>query len=170
MIDVRMSEDWIEGNSPGCKIMNEIFIGREEELSKAEKLIKSSSGRCRYIPIEGQAGIGKTTFANKILRMAQDAGYLLQRGSFHEGTSHSALSPWRQILEKARLFSKSSNFFEADDFLTRHAPFFHALHEPWSLVEELRIHSEEERKYQFFSWTAEFLTDLCARENPRLYL
>ena len=170
MIELAISGSRIKGDFPGSRIMNEIFIGREKELGQAEKLIKSSSGCCRYILIEGQAGIGKTAFGNKILRMARDAGYLILRGSFHEGTSHSALSPWRQILEKARLFSKSSNLLETDDFLTKHSPLFHALHEPWFEVEELRIHSEEERKYQFFSWAAEFLTELSARKPMIIFI
>ncbi len=52
------------------------FVGREKELEKITELIKKSESRILF---SGNAGIGKSTFVNKLSKSLRDSGYTVKK-------------------------------------------------------------------------------------------
>jgi class 3 adenylate cyclase/tetratricopeptide (TPR) repeat protein len=80
------------------------LVGREAEVARGRALLdRAREGAGQVLTIIGEAGIGKSRLAAEIIRMAQDGGFAVFRGSAQAlgtNTSYLAWRPvWHDLLE-----------------------------------------------------------------------
>jgi DNA-binding CsgD family transcriptional regulator len=79
------------------------LVGRTRELAEVEaRLAGMTTGRGALLLVEGEAGAGKTAFADAVTRRGRAAGYAVAWGSCLEGEPGAPFRPWLQILRAIR--------------------------------------------------------------------
>ncbi|WP_405393786.1 ATP-binding protein [Microbispora hainanensis] len=79
------------------------LVGRGRELAEAEtRLSGVRAGSGAVVLVEGEAGAGKTAFANALTRRARAAGHATAWGSCLEVEPGAPFRPWLQILHAIR--------------------------------------------------------------------
>ncbi|MBW3657542.1 MAG: AAA family ATPase [Actinobacteria bacterium] len=74
-------------------------LGRDAELREiAELIARARSGNGRLVLVSGDAGVGKTSLADAVMRRAQEQGLRVAWGRCWEGGDAPAYWPWSQIL------------------------------------------------------------------------
>jgi len=64
------------------RAVSPIFIGRTEQLGRAAKTLERAQSReSNHLLIAGEAGVGKTRFANELARQAEERGFRVLRGA-----------------------------------------------------------------------------------------
>jgi len=85
----------------------EVFVGRERELADLERrLVRARNGSGSFVLVDGEAGIGKTAFADQVLRRAREVGAATAWGSCWEGDGAPPYWPWLQVLRALGLSSE----------------------------------------------------------------
>ncbi len=75
------------------------MIGRNPQLSRLrEALAAAVAGRGRCVLIDGEAGVGKTTLAGRLVDEAIAGDVLVASGSPHDTAGPLAFRPWLQVL------------------------------------------------------------------------
>jgi DNA-binding CsgD family transcriptional regulator len=74
-------------------------VGRERELSLAEGFLDSARERFGVLSLEGEPGIGKTTVWRKIVRVAEERGFLVLACRPAEAESRLTFSALADLLE-----------------------------------------------------------------------
>ena len=83
---------------PARNVEESTVIGRERELSQlSEGLAKARTGISAVVVIEGDAGIGKTTFVNRVLAEASDKGMIVLAGAGDSTDETTAYLAWRRV-------------------------------------------------------------------------
>jgi class 3 adenylate cyclase len=76
------------------------LIGREREFSLlSEALAKARTGMSGVIIIEGDAGIGKTTFVNRVIAEASDEGMIVLAGGGDSTDETTTYLAWRRVFQ-----------------------------------------------------------------------
>jgi tetratricopeptide (TPR) repeat protein len=76
------------------------FVGRAAAIAEiGGVLARARAGRARLVIIEGEAGIGKTTLAERVAGQAGDAGYGVRTARGWPGGGAPALWPWTQLID-----------------------------------------------------------------------
>lgn len=84
----------VPGSHPGPEL-----VGRTRQLSRLrEALAAADAGRGRCVLLDGEAGVGKTTLAARLVDEALDGGVLVAAGSPHDTAGPPAFRPWLQVL------------------------------------------------------------------------
>ncbi|MEV4299104.1 helix-turn-helix transcriptional regulator [Microbispora rosea] len=79
------------------------LVGRGRELAEVEtRLAGVRAGSGAVVLVEGEAGAGKTAFANAVTRRARAAGHATAWGACPEGEPGAPFRPWLQILQSIR--------------------------------------------------------------------
>jgi adenylate cyclase len=74
------------------------FVGREEELARVEQEIAQAlGGEGRTVGISGEAGIGKSRFANEAIQMATEAGFECLAGEAQSTETQTPYLAWQPI-------------------------------------------------------------------------
>jgi adenylate cyclase len=74
------------------------FVGREEELARVEREIAQAlGGEGRTVGISGEAGIGKSRFANEAIQMATEAGFECLAGEAQSTETQTPYLAWQPI-------------------------------------------------------------------------
>ncbi|HLX36939.1 MAG TPA: AAA family ATPase, partial [Candidatus Binataceae bacterium] len=77
----------------------EIFVGREHEFAQLrDALDEASEGRGRLFLVHGEPGIGKTSLAEQVARLAQRRAIRALWGRCWEGDGAPAYWPWIQVI------------------------------------------------------------------------
>lgn len=85
-----------EGNAAGVTL-----AGRAAEMSRAEThLTDLLNGKGSVLTIEGEAGIGKTALAVRLMERAAESGILCLTGLGDEIEGNSRYHPWRAVFAK----------------------------------------------------------------------
>ncbi|MFF5233409.1 ATP-binding protein [Dactylosporangium sp. NPDC000521] len=99
------------------------LVGRTRELAEVDaRLARTRAGSGAVILVEGDAGAGKTAFADAVTGRAQAAGYATAWGSCPEGEPGAPFRPWLQILRAIRATGTGLDE-PADASITRHRRF-----------------------------------------------
>jgi hypothetical protein len=78
------------------------FVGRDEELARVERVLDGlAGGRGGVVLISGEAGIGKTRFAEAAAERARSRGALVAWGRSFESEGTPAFWPWVEVLRHA---------------------------------------------------------------------
>ncbi|MGI5240298.1 AAA family ATPase [Dactylosporangium sp. CA-139066] len=84
---------------PGYRVRVTELVGRARELADVEaRLAATRGGSGALVLVEGEAGAGKTAFADEVNRRARAAGHATAWGSCLEGEPSAPFRPWLQIL------------------------------------------------------------------------
>ena len=82
-------------------VVRPVFIGRDVELRVLdEELARAMAGEGRVALVVGDEGIGKTSLALEMSRLARDRGCTVLWGQCHETGGTPAYWPWVQILRR----------------------------------------------------------------------
>jgi DNA-binding winged helix-turn-helix (wHTH) protein/tetratricopeptide (TPR) repeat protein len=92
--------DSAAGGSPGGDSQPEVLVGRQAELGELrDSLEKALRGRCQFVFVTGELGIGKTALADEFRRQAAAGapGLRIARGQCVEG--YGSQEPYYPMLE-----------------------------------------------------------------------
>jgi predicted ATPase len=77
------------------------FVGRERELELASSAVNDAvSGQAQFFVISGEPGIGKTSLARELARMASDSGFLVFWGRCDIEASAQPYWPWITVIRE----------------------------------------------------------------------
>lgn len=96
-----VADTWMgHRTEPGRR--GDAFVGRVDELALAiETLGTVSEGMSLLIRVVGEAGIGKTRFADEVAASARGRGFTILRGRCAETHGEAAESPWHSVVAQA---------------------------------------------------------------------
>ena len=85
--------------NPSHGVVRSVFVGRETELrALSGEVARASAGEGRVVLAVGEEGIGKTSLAIELGRLARARGCTVLWGQCHEAAGAPAYWPWTQIL------------------------------------------------------------------------
>ena len=90
--------------SPGGALRRPPLIGREGELARVVEVLDTATPDGRLVVIEGEAGVGKTRLADRVVEVANANGHAVVEARCYAGETGIALGPIVALL-RARLAS-----------------------------------------------------------------
>jgi DNA-binding CsgD family transcriptional regulator/tetratricopeptide (TPR) repeat protein len=85
-----------------------ILVGRERERARLGEILEAAvAGQGSLALVSGEAGIGKTTLVQDLVRQAEEQGAFIHTGGCYDMTTSPPYGPWVEII---------SNFPETGDF------------------------------------------------------
>ncbi len=80
---------------------------RDKELERLRGVLESArKGEGRIVVLRGEAGVGKTRLADKLLEVAEPSGFRILRGRAHRGEKDVPYAPWA---EAVRSFARGAS-------------------------------------------------------------
>jgi DNA-binding SARP family transcriptional activator len=89
---------WASTGSPVTTPSPSRLVGRHQELEQLGRSLGETALGARFVLVEGEPGIGKTSLAEALTAQAAEAGALAVWGRCHEGDAAPALWPWVAVL------------------------------------------------------------------------
>ncbi|MEZ0240494.1 MAG: AAA family ATPase, partial [Chloroflexota bacterium] len=86
------------------RVSSPVFVGREIELARLDEVFdEAANGHGTFLLVAGEAGVGKTRFAEESSALARARGYPVLRGSCLDlGGDAQAFAPLREALRRLR--------------------------------------------------------------------
>lgn len=144
-------------------IGTKVFVGRKQELSKADTLIQAvkRGGEAVYC-LQGAAGMGKSVIAREVIGRARNDGFWVLNGSLFDGQELPGLWPWKRILSKTRSIIETKTAEPAWQKLAEsHSVLLSNIDSSFADVPELAALPANQRKYRYFEWIGRFLDRFC---------
>lgn len=133
-------------NAPGLDgALRPVVVGRGAQLATLRTVLESArAGHGQLVYLRGDEGIGKTTLANEVTRVARELGMLTLRASCE--SEGSAYAPWFRIHTAYRATTRRETPVDALLARVAHAP------EAWDVDLEQAQHARCGRFHRMWDW------------------
>ncbi len=95
-------------SAEGNGLLNDTFVGREQELAELVALLTPAGGKSQSILLEGAAGIGKSRLLSEFQTHARTEGVRVLQSSCYQLPEAEPYSPVRQILDQLHPSGRTS--------------------------------------------------------------
>lgn len=140
-----------------------VFVGRERETALLQSALKEClSGRGRCVLLVGEPGIGKTSLADRVCRLAQQEEALVAWGRGWEGGGAPAYWPWIQVMRSLLDQLGGDRIVELAG--TRVGYLAHMVPEIGKLIAHTApvVRATEQDRFALFDATSSLLADIAA--------